>query len=225
MEDFTNPTVTDAPNFVVLAREILENTDTIPADGTLGQLFGVDLNSGTFTFPSEVISSSREILENHYLSIKKTEEVIEDEGNVSTKTYYDNDSQILVSGDTIPSLSSFSTKINNLKDSIDRGMPVIWWTLGGNKVEEFGNNYMNIFGYEYWTGTDSAGNTKTHLMFILRYNWGEADVYMDSDILDAVNGGFIYFEETHEKTLVKPENYGYECQYFYDEKIRQLLQN
>lgn len=222
LEDFTNPSVTDAPNFVVLAREILENTDTIPADGILGQLFGVDPNSGTFTFPSEVINSSREILENHYLSIKKTEEVVDEEGNVSTRTYYDNDSQILVSGDTIPSLSSFSTKINNLKDSIDRGMPVIWWTLGDNKAEEFGNHYMNIFGYEYWVGTDSAGNTKTHLMFKLRFNWGIDDVYMDSDVLDAVNGGFIYFEETHEKTLVKPENYGYECQYFYDERNKTI---
>lgn len=47
-------------------------------------------------------------------------------------------------------------------------MPVIWWTLGRNKAEEFGNHYMNIFGYEYWTGTDSTGNIKTHLIFILR---------------------------------------------------------
>ena len=150
LEDFTNPTVvTEAPNFIALAREILENTDTIPADGPLGNFFGVNPSDGTFTFPHEVINSSREILENHYLSIKKTEEVVDEEGNVSTRTYYDNDSQILVSGDTIPSLSSFSTKINNLKDSIDRGMPVIWWTLGEDKAKGFGNHYMNIFGYEY----------------------------------------------------------------------------
>lgn len=216
LEDFTNSTVTEAPNFIALAREILENTDTIPAESTIGQI--VNAGPGTFTFPSEVINSSREILENHYLSIKKTEEIVDEDGNVSTRTYYDNDSQILVSGDTIASLSSFSTKINNLKDSIDRGMPVIWWTLGEDKAEDFGNHYMNIFGYEYWVGTDSAGNTKTHLMFKLRFNWGIDDVYMDSDVLDAVNGGFIYFEEIHEKTLVRPENYGYECQYFYDER-------
>ncbi len=222
LEDFTNPTVvTEAPNFIALAREILENTDTISAESTIGQI--VNAGPGTFTFPSEVINSSREILENHYLSIKKTEEVVDEEGNVSTRTYYDNDSQILVSGDTIPSLSSFSTKINNLKDSIDRGMPVIWWTLGEDKAEDFGNHYMNIFGYEYWIGTDSAGNTKTHLMFKLRFNWGIDDVYMDSDVLDAVNGGFIYFEETHEKTLIRPENYGYECQYFYDEKNKTII--
>lgn len=128
----------------------------------------------------------------------------------------------MVSGDTIPNLSSFSTKINNLKDSIDRGMPVIWWTLGKDKAGDFGNHYMNIFGYEYWIGTDSSGNTKTHLMFVLRYNWGDEDVYMDSDVLDAVNGGFIYFEETHEKTLIRPENYEYECQYFYDEKNKTI---
>jgi len=220
LENFNDTSITNAPNFINLAREIFENTDTIPAESALGQL--VNAGPGTFTFPSEVISSSREILENHYLSIKKTEEIIDDEGNVSTRTYYDEDSQILVNGDSIPNLSSFSTKINNLKDSIDRGMPVIWWTLGEDKAKGFGNHYMNIFGYEYWIGTDSAGNTKTHLMFILRYNWGEDDVYMDSDLLDAVNGGFIYFEETHDKTVVKPENYEYACQYYYDENQKNI---
>lgn len=210
----------NAPARTSLATEIFENTDTIPADSFLGQLFGVDPNAGTFTFLGEVINSSREILENHYLAIKKTETIVDEEGNTSTRTYYDNDSMIIVNGDTVPNLSSFSTKINNLKDSIDNGMPVIWWTLGESKAGAFGNHFMNIFGYEYWIGTDELGNTKTHLMFILRYNWGINAIYMDSDVLDAVNGGFIFFEETHEKNLIMPSDYDYACQYFFDERTK-----
>lgn len=221
LEDFSS--TSSAPNFVKLSTEIFKNTDTIAADSPLGKAFGVDPDAGTFTFPSEVISSSMEILEKHKMAIKKTKEIVDDNGNISTRTYYDNDSQIIVTGDVIPSLSSFSTKINNLKDSLDKGMPVIWWTLGGDKNGEFGNHFMNIFGYEYWTGTDSTGNKKTHLMFRLRYNWGEKYVtYMDSSMLDACNGGFIYFEETNEKTVISPNNYDYDCTYYFDEKVKDI---
>lgn len=222
LEDFNDASLEEAPNFVSLATEIFKNTYTIPADSFLGELFGVDPNAGTFTFPSEVMSSSMEILEKHGLAKKTTIEEIDNEGNIQTTTSYEG-SQIMISGDSIPSLSSFSTKINNLKDSIDRGMPVLWWTLGGDKAAGFANHFMNIFGYEYWIGTDTNGNTMTHLMFILRYNWGEDDIYMDSDVLDAVNGGFIFFEETNlDKSLIRAEDYGYDCQYYFDEKQKYI---
>ena len=193
----------------LLAREIFENTYTIPADSWLGELLGVDPNAGTFTFPSEFISGARTVLKNHYLAIPKTG--INDEGN--TYTYYDNDSQIVVYGDTLPSLSSFSTKINNIKDSIDKGMPVVWWTFGD--AGEFSNHYMNIFAYETWVGTNADGQITSHLMFKLRFNWGIDDVYMDSELLRAVNGGFIYFEETHEKALINPSDYNFNGQYYF----------
>jgi hypothetical protein len=197
----------------VLAQEIFERTPTIAADSPLAQFFGADPNGGTFTFPTSVIGVSRNILRDKGLAIQKT--ATREDG--STYTYYDRDSQIYVYGDEIPSLKSFSNKINDLKDSIDRGMPVIWWTL--TNVEDFSGHYMNIFAYEYWIGTDTSGNTKTHLMFKLRTNWGDPDIYMDSDTLNAVNCGFIYFEEIHEKALFTKENYSnWECQYFFYEK-------
>ena len=220
LEDIENAQLTSAPNATKLATAILDNTSTIAADSELAQIFGVDPNIGTFTFPSEVIDSSMELLENYHLAVKKTKDVIDSDGNVTTKNYYDDDSQIIVTGDEIPNLSFFDTKVNNLIDSIDRGMPVIWWTIAGNGAGAFSNHYMNIFGYEYWKGTDSSGNIKEHLFFILRYNWGktgiERDVYMDSEALKAVNGGFIFFEETHEKTVIKPSDYGYACQYLFE---------
>lgn len=213
MSDFDN---TDEQ--LKLQTEILDNTNTIPADSILGQMFGADPNGGTFTFPSEVINSSREILEEKFLAIKKTREVIDDEGNVEIETYYDRDSQIYVYGDTIPSLATFSKKVENIVDSINNGMPVIWWTVGD--VGDFSDHFMNIYAYEYWQGTDYNGNTKKHLMFKLRMNWGKTyEVYMDSDALNAVNGGFIYFEETREKSLIKPEDYNFSCQYVNEETL------
>lgn len=125
--------------------------------------------------------------------------------------YYDADSQIIVYGDTTPNLSFFDTKINNLKDSIDDGMPVIWWTTNG--AGEFSNHYMNIFGYETWKAIDDNGNAQEHLMFKLRYNWGEQDIYMDSDVLNAVNGGFIFFEETRKHVSLIADDYGFPCSY------------
>lgn len=47
-----SPIVTiNAPNKTKLATEMFRNTDTVPADSFLGQLFGVDPDAGTFTFP------------------------------------------------------------------------------------------------------------------------------------------------------------------------------
>ena len=82
------------------------------------------------------------------------------------------------------------------------------WNAG-----RFKGHYMNIFGYEYWTGIDSDGNTETHLMFKLNCNWNHSYEYMDSGMLRAVNGGFIFFEETHEREVIQPVDYNYECRY------------
>lgn len=191
-----------------LAKEIFENTSTI----------AIDKKKGTFTFPGEVIDSSRELLEKYGLAkshlITKTDE----NGNEITKKYYNSEkSAIFVVGDSIANYSSFGTKINNLKRSIDKGMPVIWWTL--DNVGDYSNHYMNIYGYEYWKGTDNTGNEKTHLMFKVRVNWGMInEVFMDSDLLKVVNGGFIYFSETRKKVLIRPSDYNYACKYNFQEE-------
>ena len=93
-------------------------------------------------------------------------------------------------------------------------MPVVWWTLPSNDLGDFDGHYMNIFGYEKWTGTDSSGNTVEHLYFKLNMNWyGNSNydngVYMDSNILDSsFNCGFIFFEEELPKINIKKEDYG-----------------
>lgn len=189
----------DTPTYkeqVDLAAEVLEEIDTIPSDSTLGELFGKDPNGGTFTFPNSAIHGARQVLENHNFAV----------GSLESK------SLIYVYGDLIPSLSSFQKKINNIIDSIDKGMPVIWWTTSG--AGAYSNHYINIFGYKYWQGDDGNGNTVSHLMFKIRYNWNRKKVgYMDCDVLDAINCGFIFFEETHDRTRIKPTDYGFPCEY------------
>ncbi len=190
-----------------LQTQIFKETSTIPTF------------NGTFTFPSDLILSCKRLLEDKYLGYWTTKETIDNDGNVNTSTYYERDSQIYVYGDTMPSFAKLSTKINNLMDSINRGMPVIWWTAGG--AGEFSNHYMNIYAYEYWVAVDDNGHMKTHLMFKLRCNWDEEeDIYMDSDVLDAINCGFIYFEETRDKSLVKPKDFDFPCQYENIENFR-----
>lgn len=190
---------------IALAQEVISNVSTISSESWIGELVGA--SEGTFTFPSSFIDGANKVLNNHGLAIKKTE--IGENGKEIT--HYTSDSQIYVHGDTIPNLSFFNTKINKIKQSIDRGMPVVWWTTSG--AGDFRNHYMNIFGYEEWETTDGSGKNQTHLMFKLRFNWGIEDVYMDSDTLNAVNGGFIFFDEKKEHVGLNGEDYGFECAY------------
>lgn len=201
-----------------MAREVIADTRTYSSDEWYADIISsfVHIEDGTFTFPSDFIASARKILENHYLSVKKTRQIIDENGNTTTETYYDNDTQIYVSGDIVPSLSSFEVKKANLINSIDKGMPVVLWTTfdAGNT---YSNHYMNVFGYEYWTGVDNSNNTKTHLILKLRCNWSSNTIYyMDSELLNAINCGFIFFEETNERTTIARDDYNsIDCQYYY----------
>ena len=207
-----------------LAKEIIDNIQMYPSE-IWNPIFGTSL-SGTYVFPSNVIDTANTLLEKYHLAVRKYD------GNGENQYYYDDDSQLYAYGDSAINLSSFSTKISNLKDSIDRGMPVIWWTsIDG--AGPFSNHYMNIYGYEYWKGIDTEGNEKLHLMFLLKLNWNESEYeiisedekipiyqYVDSEVFNAANGGFIYFEASDDRTVITPSDYGYECQYFYNEKTK-----
>ena len=190
----------------LLAKEVIESTETV----AFGEM-------GTFAFPSSVVAAAREILEKHNLAIQKSRQT---ELGDRTVIYYDNDSQIHVNGDMVPNGSAFSVKIKNLKDSIDKGMPVIWWTT--NLVKPYGGHYMNIYGYEYWTGVDENGNEIQHLLFKINCNWGDYPYYMDSDLLRDATSGFIFFEEIHKKTLIRPQDYGLACKYNFTEESKNI---
>ena len=111
---------------------------------------------------------------------------------------------------------SHSTKVAEIKNHIDNGMPVVWWT--GPNEGFYKNHYVNIYGYEVWTALDEVGNPVIHTMFILRLNWGRGYnswAYADEDALKAI-GGLIFFTETYQALTIYPETFStMRQQYFY----------
>lgn len=169
-------------------------------------------SAGSSCLPIDAIRSCSELLDLYGLATKKELGVETDRSR----------SQIHCYGDTISSTATHAEKKASLIESIDRGMPVIWWT--GAEFGEFQWHYMNIFGYEYWEGTDVDGNYKSHLFFKLRFNHSDNTiVYMDSDLLSGLTMGFIFFEETHDKCKLTPSDYSLACEYFFYEKENTLL--
>lgn len=182
-------------DILILAKTVFENVSTIPGDSV-----GV---TGTYTLPANFINGAHKVLQKFGLESP--------ENKINT--------QIKVHGDEIANFSSLNTKISNVKKSIDNGMPVIWWTtITGTGA--YKNHYMNIYGYETWTGKNEVGETYEHLVFKLRMNWGKYQTfYVDSDVFDGPYGGFIFFEEVHKHVGLVAEDYGYPCAYN-NEEIR-----
>lgn len=178
-----NPTQDDLKE---LATEVFKDTYAVPGPG----------DSGTFISPISFRNAARRFLQNHNLSNKSD----------SSK------SLIEINGDIVHSASKFETKIQNIKNSIDKGMPVVVWTSAG--AGAYSNHYMNILGYEEWVGKDANNNQMSHLMLRIRYNWSGSKVgYMDCDVLKPLNCGFFFFEEVHNRTVIKPTDYNYPCSY------------
>lgn len=174
-----------------LAIEIFNNTYTLL----------VQNGEQKMTLPINFVSACNKILYNHNLSVKDSD------GNYTDQAIY-------INADLTPNILEFSTKVNNIKDSIDNGMPVVWWTMDSNNLGDYAGHYMTIYGYEYYQGTNDAGDKVNHLMFLIRMNWGRSGVrYLDSDLLKVGLSGFIFFEEKYTKTYIKPEDFNLPCQY------------
>lgn len=133
-------------------------------------------NDGTSIMPSSFLTGAKGVLEDHGLLIKS-----------------DNYSAIDVYGDVVSRNETLSQKISTIKQAIDRGTQIIWWT--GVDFGSFSNHYMNIIGYEDWTGVDANGNVKTHTFVVLNYNHtGRTIQYVDQDVFSSPTMGFIFFE-------------------------------
>lgn len=119
-------------------------------------------------------------------------------------------------------LSTNNTKYAQIKNSIDRGIPVTVWTYGnvgdgldwGQHVD---NHYFNIYGYEEYRGYDSSGNFVSKTMYKARMNWGRTYIeYVDEDVFTGLWGIFVY-NETYQPQLIRPQEYGYPSQYHFYE--------
>lgn len=143
----------------------------------------IELVTGdVFTFPNAFIESAYEIMKD--LNINK-------QFKISQYSF----------------LSSKYQKVNKIKESINKGMPVILWTLGED-MGDFHDHYMNIYAYEEWQGIDSNGKIQTCTFFELRMNrTKEFQVLMDSDLLSG-KCGIIVFEEVYDNISIKPVDFG-----------------
>lgn len=188
---------------VALCTDVFNMTNSYDSNSEITQELAsmkISFSSGTLVFPNDLISAARQLLYDYNINNGIGPEELDSSGK--------NVELIKVYGDVIPAYSSPASRTNELIKSINKGMPVIWWTT--NNVGDFSNHYMTIFGYETWKGTDANGNEIEHVFFRLNFNWNETSVaYMDSDLLEGFIGGFIFFEENIEKTFIKPSDYAF----------------
>lgn len=173
----------------------------------------ITFDEGTFIFPHDLIGAARQLFEDYNINNGAGPEDIEENGDIVKL--------LKVEGDTLPNFASVSSKTKALKDSIDKGFPVIWWTT--NLAGYFSTHFMNIYGYETWKGTNSYGSEKEHTFFKVNMNWGKTGtVYMDCDTLQGLSGGFIFFSENIKKVFIKPSDYGFPQAYSTTETTKDL---
>lgn len=187
---------------VALARMILTEMKGLSSD-----------TAGTFVSPNEFYRATKEILQKYSLY----------------STDYNKETTFInVYGDTVFSTKSFSQKIIDINNSIDKGMPVIVWTGpgSGSEHDNYALHYLNIYGYEYWIGTDSSGNQEVHLMYRIAPNWNRGqDIYMDCDTLDFLSCGFFFFQELQGRICLTPEDYNLPCMYNNSVETKSIVNN
>lgn len=136
---------------------------------------------------------------------------------------YGLEDKIDVYGDLVSRAENLSQKIATVKEAIDRGICVIWWT--GAEFGNFKTHYMNIFGYQIWRGIDSSGNIKEHVFFETNMNWGNpATVYVNSDAMQPPTMGFIFFQAAKPQLWVQPSKLGIQLAYNAEEMTKNNLQ-
>lgn len=191
---------------ILLAENIFNTIWTYPSNGFWGTIidhyYDEELE-GTFTFPSDLVNGGNRLLEKYQINANIGTENIQSDGSY--------EKHLNIAGDLIPIEELLSEKMTKVKESIDLGIPVILWTTGD--AGGYSNHMMNIYSYETWIGKDSSNNIKEHLMLKVNMNWIGRETYLDSDLLDATNCGFIYFKPITDRIFITPEDYHFPQQY------------
>ena len=178
----------DVDYFENLATTVFQITPGIASESLGGSIIGL---TGTYVSPSDFLDSAIEVCENYGM----------DQIEYIDPLNYQTTFPFNITGDYLINNSPSSTKLNAIKDSIDQGMPVVWWT-GHLAPNPYINHYMNVYSYEKWASY-SSGGAVTHYMFRLRMNWGESFIaFVDENVLLANNGGFIFFTPNDLHTYV-----------------------
>ncbi len=165
--------------------EIASEIFAIPAEDS-----SITFQDGTFSLPISVEEGMRQIIKNHGL-----------------------ENQFSLSSDYIfPNVTSTVNIISKMKNSIDRGSPLILWEV----TSILTGHFVNIYGYETFSCYDAFGNLTNKLFFKANCNPNYNDdecIYIDSEKLDDYLYCVIYVNEERQHLAIKPADYGYPCSY------------
>lgn len=117
-----------------------------------------------------------------------------------------------------------------LKNSIDKGMPVTLYAGLFSGDGEFAKHYTNVYGYETWIGVSKSDKSdKIEKMFLkARLNWGRSqEYYCDAVILNDAQAGIMRYEIKYENEIsFGASDFAQEFvndsgggQYFFDRKL------
>ena len=122
--------------------------------------------------------------------------------------------------------------------SINDGFPATFcsgldYPAGDESMGSLSDHYVNIYGWETWTGYDSYGYPITENVYFLRLNWGrgEDSVYFaDEDMFAHARSSVIGYEAVRDSTIIRAEDFkGFinqdtgNGQYFFYEKEQSLV--
>ena len=139
---------------------------------------------------------------------------------------------------TLFASSSATARKNVTKEAIQNGFPAAFcsgldYALNDESMGSLGDHYVNIYGWETWSGFDSYGYPITENVYFLRLNWGrgEGSVYFaDEDMFAHARSSVIGYEAMRESTIIRAEDFkGFinqdtgNGQYFFYEKEQTLV--
>ena len=187
-------------NRCLLAHDILSNTPTSEIGG---------FEKSTFTWPSDYVQGFTKVMK-----------------------LYGLDKQITAKSTDLIFHESKDKLISMAKESIDKGIPVTLYAGPFIGSGTFDSHYVNLYKYKTLTGRNSENETISKTAFCARINgnWGDAEYYVDGDILEYGLCGLILYDVKNYNSLIKPEDFSEKFvnpngqgQYYFYEKQADII--
>lgn len=104
-------------------------------------------------------------------------------------------------------INSKETKVQKIKEQIDKGLPVTIYTLGAG-TGDLANHYFNVYGYETYYTIDSEGNYISETLLKIRPNYNKTIIcYADSILLSSTLTGVIYYDIVYNEKVLTSSNF------------------
>ncbi len=151
-------------------------------------LYNQDGNSSYVNLAAKVISSTKTYSIDDQV-VTSPKDMVYAFNRVMTDSDYNNILKATIHKDL---QNNVSEAIELFKNSIDIGIPVIWWCHLDDNV--LYNHYMVVYAYENWSGHDINGNSITYPVFKIRYNLQDTyeEYYIYPEMLTYINGAITF---------------------------------